>query len=112
MAKKARAERPHMQDYGIHTSRQGLLDRSFVSERMAARNSWVASCGQDDRPYVAPVCGLSHQGAFFFSTGDESRKVQNLRADLDTVVHLESSEEVVRCDGSRESQGYHRERIL
>lgn len=95
------ATRPHMPGYGIKPAGEGeLLPWSFVSKRMAeARNYWVASTRPDGGPHAAPVWGLWHAEAFFFSSGGESAKARNLAADPRVVVHLESGDEVVILEG-------------
>lgn len=94
--------RPHMPGYGIvsETEGAGLLPWSFVEERMSAsHNYWIASTRPDDRPHTAPVWGLWHEGKFYFSTGEQSRKGRNLGANLAVSVHLESGDEVVILEG-------------
>jgi hypothetical protein len=88
--------------YGIHapTEGAGLLQWIFVSSRMeAARNYWIASSSSDGQPHAAPVWGLWHQEAFFFSTDPLSRKGQNVAAQPNVVVHLESGDEAVIIEG-------------
>lgn len=94
--------RPYMPGYGIVPENEGagLLPWSFVEERMtAARNYWIASTRPDGRPHTAPVWGLWHAGSFYFSTGQGSRKGQNLDANPAVSVHLESGDEVVILEG-------------
>jgi hypothetical protein len=100
------ASRPYMPGYGIHPAAKGsgLLPWSFVAERMAAaRNYWVNSTRTDGRPHAAPVWGLWHVDAFFFSSGKESRKADNLTANPAAIVHLESGDEVVILEGEIET---------
>src|SRR4029079_9441496 len=52
------------------------------------------------RPHAAPIWGLWHDGAFFFSTARGSRKGLNLAANPFAVVHLESGDEVVIFEGA------------
>jgi general stress protein 26 len=94
--------RPFMPGYGIAAATEGagLLPWSFVEERMSAsRNYWIASARQDGHPHVAPVWGLWHEGKCFFSTGSDSVKGQNLAANPQVSVHLESGDEVVILEG-------------
>lgn len=102
MAKPPKHTRPHMPGYGIaaETAGTGLLPWSFVEERMAAaRNYWIASTRPNGRPHVAPVWGLWHEGRFYFSTGERSRKGRNIRRLPAVSVHLESGDEVVILEG-------------
>lgn len=100
-----RVSRPHMPGYGIlpESEGAGLLPYSFVEERMAAaRNYWVCSVTPEGRPHAAPVWGLWHAGAFYFGTGDTSRKGRNLAANPAVVVHLESGDEAIILEGRAE----------
>lgn len=98
-----KVSRPHMPGYGLQPANEGagLLPWSFVDERMlAAHNYWVATTRPDGRPHVAPVWGLWHEGAFYFSSGDESAKARNLAANSAAVVHSESGEETIILNGT------------
>ena len=97
-----RHERPTMPGYGIQAASEGvgLLPWSFVGNRMlAARNYWIGSTRPDGAPHAAPVWGLWHEDAFYFSSGAQSVKARNLAADARAVVHLESGDEVVILEG-------------
>jgi general stress protein 26 len=95
--------RPHMPGYGIATESEGMLPWSFVEEQMAkSRNYWIGSTKEDNHPHVAPVWGLWHEGAFYFSTGPASQKGRNLANTPAVNVHLESGEEVVVFEGTVE----------
>lgn len=92
--------RPHMPGYGLAPESEGLLPWSFVEERMAtSRNYWIVSTRPDGNPHAAPVWGVWHQGSFYFSSGEESRKSRNLAANPRVVTHLESGDEVVILEG-------------
>lgn len=96
--------RPFMPGYGIVGEKEGpgLLPWDFVEERMAAaRNYWVSTSGATG-PHAAPLWGLWHAGAFYFSTGDASRKGRNLASSPQVSVHLESGDEVVILEGKVE----------
>ncbi len=98
---KTKHSRPFMPGYGIVAACEGagLLPWDFVAERMAAaRNYWVSTAGAQG-PHAAPVWGLWHAGAFYFSTGADSRKGRNLAAAPQVSVHLESGDEVVILEG-------------
>jgi len=103
VASDPKAGRPSMpSSYGIRapTEGAGLLDWSFVTSRMtSARNYWIASASPDGRPHVAPVWGVWHQEAFYFSTDRGSRKGRNVAAQPSVVVHLESGDEAVMIEG-------------
>jgi general stress protein 26 len=39
---------------------------------------WLATTRRDGRPHVVPLCGLWHDGAFWFCTGEREQKSRNL----------------------------------
>ena len=106
MIRNARVGRPQMpHSYGIQAPAEGagLLPWSFVSSRMeASRTYWIASVSPDGRPHAAPVWGLWHQDAFYFSTDRHSRKGRNMAARPSVVIHLESGDEAVVIEGQAE----------
>jgi hypothetical protein len=91
--------------YGIldPSEGSGLLPWDFVASRMeASRNYWLVSSSSSGRPHAAPVWGVWHQGALYFSTDGRSRKGRNLAARPGVVVHLESGDEAVILEGTSE----------
>ena len=68
----------------------------------ASRNYWIASVSPGGRPHAAPVWGLWHQDAFYFSTHPDSRKGHNIAAQPSVVIHLESGDEAVMIEGQAE----------
>jgi hypothetical protein len=98
-----KVDRPHMPGYGVQPANKGagLLPWSFVDEHMRdAHNYWVVTAQPDGTPHAAPVWGLWHEGAFYFSSGDKSAKAHNLAANPAAVVHLESGDQVVILNGA------------
>lgn len=99
---QSKVSRPHMPGYGVQPANKGagLLPWSFFDERMlAAHNYWVATTRPDGRPHAAPVWGLWHEGAFYFSSGQESAKARNLAANSAAVVHSESGDDTIILEG-------------
>jgi hypothetical protein len=93
-------ERPSIDDYGIATGPEGLLDWDYVVEQMtASRNYWVVTVRPDGRPHAMPIWGVWLDDAVFFSTGDNSVKARNLAADPRLVVHSESGDDAVILEG-------------
>jgi nitroimidazol reductase NimA-like FMN-containing flavoprotein (pyridoxamine 5'-phosphate oxidase superfamily) len=81
-----------MPGYGIagEDSGQGLLTWKWAADRLAkARTYWLATTRLDGRPHVMPVWGIWLDGAFYFSTGDRSRKAKNLAANANCSVAAE-----------------------
>lgn len=99
-----RPERPGIvEGYGVHRDEAGLLDWSYVDERMeASRNYWISTTRPDGRPHAAPVWGVWFEGVFYFGTDRDSRKARNLRANPEMVVHLESGDDCVIFEGLAE----------
>ena len=101
-APQPRAERPFMPGYGLEPADggKGLLPWRWAEERLAAaHNYWVATTRPDGRPHVMAVWGLWLDGAFYFSTGRESRKARNLAANPYCVVCTERADEAVIVEG-------------
>jgi hypothetical protein len=65
-----------------------------------ARNYWVCTRRADGRPHAIPVWGLWTEGALWFSTDPASLKARNIARAPETVVHLESGDDVCVLDGS------------
>lgn len=102
MPEAVKQSRPHMPGYGIVAENEGagLLPWSFVEERATrSTNYWISSTRPDGRPHAAPVWGLWHAGAFYFSTGDLSRKGRNIAVNPAISMHLESGAEAVMLEG-------------
>ncbi|MGH8246558.1 MAG: pyridoxamine 5'-phosphate oxidase family protein [Gammaproteobacteria bacterium] len=96
-----KAGRPHMPGYGIVGPKKGrLLPWRWATERLRkAHNYWISTCRPDGRPHTMPVWGVWLDGAFYFSTGRESRKAHNLAANPRCVVCPEGASEAVILEG-------------
>ena len=107
-----------MPGYGIldADSGRGLLPWSWATERIAkSHNYWVATTRPDadarsGRPHVMPVWGVwlgdaDPGGAFYFSTGKNTRKAQNLTANPRCVVCTECADEAIIVEGVAEPVG-------
>lgn len=93
--------RPNMASYGINADEKGLLEWDWVSTRMkAARNYWISTTRPDGKPHAAPVWGVWMDEALYFGTSPTSRKGRNIAHQPYVVVHLESGDEVVICEGT------------
>jgi hypothetical protein len=101
MDQQPRAERPYMPEYGISRSKDGLLTWEWAEERLkASRNYWLATVRPDRRPHIMPVWGVWLDGAFYFSTGAESRKARNLGVNGSCTVTTEDPTGPVILEGS------------
>ncbi len=93
-------QRPKMQNYGISTSDDGMLDWAWVSAQMhKSRNYWVCTTRVDGRPHAAPVWGVVLDDVLYFGSSKTSVKGRNLARDPRVVVHLESADDCVIIEG-------------
>jgi nitroimidazol reductase NimA-like FMN-containing flavoprotein (pyridoxamine 5'-phosphate oxidase superfamily) len=98
-----RASRPHMPGYGVEAADEGsgLLSWAWAAERLdSARNYWVVSVWPDGRPHSMPVWGMWDDGIFLFTSGVQSRKIKNLKADPRCVVSTEDAGDPVVVEGT------------
>jgi nitroimidazol reductase NimA-like FMN-containing flavoprotein (pyridoxamine 5'-phosphate oxidase superfamily) len=94
-----------MPGYGIldSNSGKGLLPWSWATERLVeAHTYFVATTRPDGRPHVMPVWGIWLEGAFYFSTGRNSRKARNLSDNPRCVVSIELNGESIILEGVAE----------
>lgn len=95
--------RPYMRNYGIVAADAGLLAWDWVDEQLTrSRNYWICSTRPDGRPHAAPVWGVWHEGALYFSTDPGARKARNIERQPEIVVHLESGDDSVILEGAVE----------
>jgi PPOX class probable F420-dependent enzyme len=98
-----RISRPYMPGYGIAGPDQGsgLLPWSWAAERLtSASNYWVVSVWPDGRPHSMPVWGMWDDSTLWFTSGVNSRKVRNLRADPHCVITTEDARDPVVMEGT------------
>lgn len=95
--------RPHVPNYGIPTSIEGVLSWSHVVERMSkARNYWVGTVDQKGQPHTVPVWGVWFEDTLYFGGGPETRWSRNLATNPQVAIHLESGDDVVILEGTVE----------
>ena len=88
--------RPYAPGYGIPSSPRGMLPWSFMEERMiAARDYWVATVLPTGGPHLTPVWGLWVEGAFYFGSGQRTRKARNLAENPNVAVHPQGDDVVI-----------------
>ena len=98
-----RRGRPHVPDYGIPESTEGLLDFDYVLKTFdQARNFWVVTVRPDGRPHAMPIWGVVVDGRVHFGGGPDTRKARNLKVNPSVVVHSESGERVAIIEGRAE----------
>jgi len=94
------ASRPHMPGYGLPEHNRGLLPWKWAEERLTkSHNYWISTVRPDGRPHTMVVWGLWLANLFYFSTGRDSRKSHNLKANPHCVVCNELAHEAVIVEG-------------
>lgn len=89
-----------MPGYGLPKTGKGLLPWAWAERRLTrSHNYWLITVRRDGRPHVMPVWGIRVDGAFYFSTGRESRKARNLALNPRCVVGSEHADEAVIVEG-------------
>src|ERR1700758_2170415 len=95
-----KASRPHMPGYGLPEHNKGLLPWKWANQRLAkSHNYWISTVRPDGRPHTMVVWGLWRQNTFYFSTGRDSQKSRNLKANPGCVVCNELANEAVIVEG-------------
>ncbi len=94
--------RPHMPGYEtMFDKKRGPLPWAWAAECLTnAHNYWLATTRPDRRPHVMPVWGIWLDNAFYFSTGNRSRKCRNLSASPSCVVCPEGASDAVILEGT------------
>lgn len=98
-----RVDRPFIAhpEYGIPDHREGLIEWSWVVERLASeRNYWVATVTAQGAPMARPVWGVVVDETICFGGGPKTKWSRNLERDPRVSLHLESGTEVVIAEGS------------
>ncbi len=100
---KPKSSRIHAPGYGFPTSKKGLLPWSWAERRLKkSHNYWITTVKPDGSPHVMVVWALWHDGQLLFSTGSNSRKARNLKANPNCVISTELSQEAVIVEGVAE----------
>ena len=96
-------ERPHLPDsFGLNIADFPFEPMSWqwVTKQLeSARNYWVATTRPSGRPHAVPVWGVWTDDAFHFATDPLGVTAQNLNRNPESVVNLESGDEVVILEG-------------
>lgn len=96
-----KSTRPHMPGYGIPKTAKGLLPWSWAEQRLKkSHNYWISTTRPDGSPHTMIVWGLWLDGAFYFSTGSDSRKAKNLANNPKCVISTEHAEQAVVVEGT------------
>jgi len=101
MTKRApKSSRPRMPGHGLPEDNKGLLPWKWAEQRLTkSHNYWISTVRPDGRPHTMVVWGLWLANVFYFSTGRESRKSHNLKANPNCVVCNELAHQAVIVEG-------------
>jgi len=95
-----KSTRPLMPGYGIPKTSKGLLPWTWAEQRLKkSHNYWISTARPDGSPHSMVIWGLWLDGAFYFSTGAQSRKAQNLAHNPKCVIGTEKAEQAVVVEG-------------
>lgn len=96
------ASRPHWPDYAAvaKDTTAGLKPWSWALERLEkSHNYWIATSRADGRPHLMLVWGVWWEGAFWFSTGPNTRKAKNIAAHNHCCIGTDRADEAVIVEG-------------
>ncbi len=101
MTKRApKSSRPRMPGHGLPEDNKGLLPWKWAEQRLTkSHNYWISTVRPDGRPHTMVVWGLWLADVFYFSTGRDSRKSHNLKANPNCVVCNELAHQAVIVEG-------------
>lgn len=88
--------RPHVPEYGIPETEEGMLPWSHVCQRMeAALNYWISTVSSAGEPHATPVWGVWMDETFHFDGSPQTRRGRNMAVNPKVAIHLESGDDVV-----------------
>jgi nitroimidazol reductase NimA-like FMN-containing flavoprotein (pyridoxamine 5'-phosphate oxidase superfamily) len=94
------ASRPHIPDYGIPDSLDGLLAWGWARERLEeALTYWIATVRPEGRPHAMPSWGAWVDDRFFFEGGPRTRRARNIARNPEVVVSVEHGDDAVIVEG-------------
>ena len=96
-----------MPGYGVSKSPKGMLDWSWARERLTQSHNYViVTVRPDGRPHAMGMHGLWFEDAFYFGTGESTRKAKNLASNSNCILINERLDELVIVEGVAEQVGY------
>ena len=96
-------ERPQIPDYGISTSKTGLLPWKWAVKNLSeSREYWMVTVRSDARPHAMIIWGVWFDGAFWFGTGKKTQKARNLAKNPNCIVGTQNAAEAVILEGVAE----------
>src|SRR5271166_3890351 len=107
VARKPVASRPVMPGYGVSKSTKGMLDWSWAHERLSKSHNYViVTVRPDGRPHAMGMHGLWFEDAFYFGTGETTRKAKNLADNPHCILVNDRLAELVIVEGTTEQIGF------
>jgi nitroimidazol reductase NimA-like FMN-containing flavoprotein (pyridoxamine 5'-phosphate oxidase superfamily) len=96
-----RASRPRVPSvYKIPTTDETLLPWSQARERLEqAQNYWVLTVSAGGVPHATPLWGVWLDDRFYLEGHPATRWARNIVANPHVIVHLDSSDNVVKVEG-------------
>jgi nitroimidazol reductase NimA-like FMN-containing flavoprotein (pyridoxamine 5'-phosphate oxidase superfamily) len=92
--------RPQFRGYGIPESSKGLLTWRWAQQRLEKSHNYIISTVRPDgSPHTMVIWGLWMDGAFLFSTGQQSRKARNLATNPRCTLTTDNIAEAVIVEG-------------
>ena len=89
-----------MPGYGVPKGNKGLLSWKWAEQRLKkSHNFWITTVRPNGSPHTMIVWGLWLEGAFYFGTGQQSRKAKNLARNPRCIVCTENASEAVVVEG-------------
>jgi hypothetical protein len=89
--------------YTVADADEPLLPWASVVQKLErAQNYWLATTSPEGRPHVAPLWGVSVEGALYFDGIPTARWSRNMAANRTISIHLESGADVVIIEGDGE----------
>jgi nitroimidazol reductase NimA-like FMN-containing flavoprotein (pyridoxamine 5'-phosphate oxidase superfamily) len=89
-----------MPGYGVPEGKKGLLSWSWAKQRLEKSHNYVISTVRPEgSPHTMIIWGLWLDGAFYFSTGKNSRKGRNLATNPKCTLTTDNPAEAVIVEG-------------
>lgn len=90
-------------EYGIPEHLEGLLEWSYVEDRMsAAVNYWIVTANRHAKPAASPVWGAWSGNKLYFDGSPNTRRGRNINANPQVTVHLEDGTNALIMEGTAE----------
>ncbi|MGB2589893.1 MAG: pyridoxamine 5'-phosphate oxidase family protein [Candidatus Acidiferrum sp.] len=100
--REPKSSRPYWPDYPAMPKDplQGLKPWSWALDRLEkSHNYWIATTRPDGRPHLMLVWGIWWEGAFWFSTGPNTRKAKNIAVHAHCAIGTDRADEAVILEG-------------